>query len=378
MPTITKTFVERAKLPALGETFYRDDALRGFALRCNWGGTKSFILESRIKGRPRRLTIGRYPDMSVLKARAQALKIKSIIAHGGDPTIERERGRNEPTFADLADRYINEHAKQHKASWARDVSRIEAHFARWKTRKLSDISAGDVVKVQNEIATRHGKVASNRALTLLRSIFNKAIDWNTFTGSNPVRVEFFTEKARRRFLKPEELQRVNQALVDEPNQYWRAYFPLAMLLGTRKNELLSARWNRIDLTAKTFELPSTKSGQPLLLPVPGAAMQILESLPSRGTSEWVFPGEGKTGHLVEPKKAWDRIRERASVQDVTIHDLRRTLGSWLAAQGFSLPMIGAALNHSSPTSTAIYARMQLDPVRAMLEQNAAAMFGPAK
>ena len=106
-------------------------------------------------------------------------------------------------------------------------------------------------------------------------------------------------------------------------------------------------------------------------------MAILEALPSRGASEWVFPSYGKTGHLVGPGQAWSRIRTRAGVPDVRIHDLRRSLGSWLAGAGFSLPMIGKALNHTNPSSTAIYARLDLDPVRRMLEVNAAAMFGPS-
>jgi integrase len=86
---------------------------------------------------------------------------------------------------------------------------------------------------------------------------------------------------------------------------------------------------------------------------------------------------GRTGHITEPKSAWHRVRERAGVPDVRIHDLRRTLGSWLAQQGFRLPMIGAALNHASPASTAVYARLALGPVRAMLEANAELMLKAA-
>jgi integrase len=102
---------------------------------------------------------------------------------------------------------------------------------------------------------------------------------------------------------------------------------------------------------------------------------ILSSLASRNESDFVFPGSGATRHVAEPKTAWYRIRERASVSDVRIHDLRRTLGSWLAVQGFSLPLIGRALNHRSVSTTQIYARLDLDPVRTALERNAKLMFG---
>jgi integrase len=166
-------------------------------------------------------------------------------------------------------------------------------------------------------------------------------------------------------------------LTHEPNEYWRAYFPLSLLLGTRRSELLSARWADMDLEQQTWRIPETKAGRSHLLPLPEAAVGILASLPSRGSSEWVFPGRGSTGHLAEPKKAWQRIREAAGVPDVRIHDLRRTLGSWLAGQGYSLPLIGRALNHTNPSTTAVYARLDLDPVREALERNARLMFAPA-
>lgn len=184
----------------------------------------------------------------------------------------------------------------------------------------------------------------------------------------------FKEKARERFLSPDELVRVNDALLAEPEP-WRSYFPLVLLTGTRRMELLTAKWENVDLEQRTLKLTETKNGRSLLRPLPVAVVAILEALPSRGASEWLFPNYGKSGHVTEPKTAWERIRERAKVPDVRIHDLRRTLGSWLAGAGFSLPMIGRALGHRSPSSAAIYARLDLDPVRVMPESNATAMFG---
>jgi integrase len=124
-------------------------------------------------------------------------------------------------------------------------------------------------------------------------------------------------------------------------------------------------------------LPETKAGRPHLLPLP--AIAILETVPSRGNGEWVFPSDSASGHIVEPAKAWQRIRKRAGVPDVRIHDLRHTLASWLVAQGFNLPLIGRALNHSQVSTTERYAHIALDPVRVALEQTAALMMrGPAE
>ena len=246
------------------------------------------------------------------------------------------------------------------------------------------ITAADVVALQKEISTRRGarkggKIAANRAMALLRAMFNLAIEWGLFSGANPATAaKAFPEVKRERFLNADELARVNQALIDEPDDHWRAYFPLLLMLGTRRSELLSARWADIDLKERTWRLPMTKAGRPLTLPLPAPAVAILEALPSHGASEWVFPGSAATGHLVEVKSAWSRIRKTAGVPDVTVHDLRRTLGSWLAGAGFSLPMIGKALGHTRASSTEVYARLQLDPIRAMLAANADLMFGASK
>ena len=311
--------------------------------------------------------------MSVAKARGLALKMKGSMADGVDPAAAETEA---VTFAALVARYI-EHAKQHgKKTWRQDEQALALYVPKgWNTRRLSDITRDDVVKLHDHVGKEHGHYAANRLVALLRAMWNRAIDWRVFSGDNPAaRVKLFKEDKRERFLSPDELVRVNEALLAEPEP-WRSYFPLVLLTGTRRMELLTAKWENVDLTARTLKLTDTKNGRTLLLPLPLAAVAILEALPSRGASEWLFPSYGKTGHVTEPKTAWDRIRESAGCGDVRIHDLRRTLGSWLAGAGFSLPMIGRALGHQSPSSTAIYARLDLDPVRVMLEANATAMFG---
>ena len=130
----------------------------------------------------------------------------------------------------------------------------------------------------------------------------------------------------------------------------------------------------------------SKSGRPHLLPLPRAAVQILERLPSRNNSEWLFPGEKTNTSITAPSNAWQRIRKRAGLNGdekvpnsaVRQHDLRRTLGSWLPASGYSLPMIGRALNHANVSTTATYARLDLDPVRRALEDNATMMLAAGK
>jgi integrase len=379
--TLTKIIVERAQPPAAGQVFIRDDQVTGLALRVTAGKVKSFVFEGRVRGRVRRITLGRWPDMTVAGARDAVTKIRGAIIEGQDPADDRQDARHEPTFGDLADDYLADAEARERRSLVEMTKRVDRYLKPWRNRQAGDITPSDVAQLHQEIGAEQGKVVANRvAITLLRAIFNHAIKLKSFKGDNPADViEPFAEQARERFLTPAELERVNYELTREPHPYWRAYFSATLMLGTRKNELLSAKWCDVDLDARTLRLPVTKNGKALLLPVPDAVLNMLRELPSftaRSDEGWIFPSTvSNTGHLADPSKAWQRIRERAGCPDVTIHDLRRSLGSWLASEGHSLLLIGRALGHKSSASTQIYARLALAPLREALERNATLMLG---
>jgi integrase len=374
---LTKDVIERAKLPEAGkkERFIRDDLVRGLGVRITALGEKRFIFEGRIKGRPRRITIGPWPDLNLPMARQRALEIRTAIAQGQDPASDAVEARRELTFSNLWTTYLERHARPHKRSVGRDEYLIGQYIpSGWHSRRLSDLSRTDVARWHAGVGDQHGPYAANRVLALVRTMFNLARTWELFAQPNPAAgIKLFKEHKRERFLNPEEIQRVNTELLDEPDWRWRAWFPLAVMLGTRRGELLSMRWADIDLNQRTWRIPETKTGNAHLLPLPAPVVAILEGLPSRGNSEWTFPGDGASGHLVEAAKAWQRIRARAGVPDVRIHDLRHTLASWPVAGGHNLPLIGKVLNHRQTQTTARYAHLSLDPVRAALEQTAALM-----
>ena len=218
----------------------------------------------------------------------------------------------------------------HKRSWRTDAQRIRDFLGAWRNRRLSDLTAPDVARMHADVAHRSGQVSANRVLTLFRAIVRKARDeWHVMSaGPLPSDgIKPYNEKSRERFLKTDEARRVLLAIEAEPNVYWRAYFRLALILGTRRNELLAVRWADVDVEAERLTLIETKTGEPRGVPLPEAALSILAELPRE--SEFVFPGIGASGHLVEPKKAWRRICATARVNGVTVHDLRRTLGSWI-------------------------------------------------
>ena len=278
----------------------------------NWGGTKSFIVEGRVNGRVRRITLGKHPVMSVAKARAAALKMKGDMADGIDPTTAVET--EAITFAALVADYID-HAKKHgKKTWAQDESAVKLYIPKgWNTRRLSDISRDDVVKLHGHVGEHHGKYASNRLVALVRAMFNFAIDeLKTFKGDKPAaRVTLFKEKARERLLSPDEL--VASTMLCSPNPSRGAHLPVGPANREARHGAADREvGERRSRGQRTLELaPETKNGRSLLLPLPVAAVAILEALPSRGAGQWLFPSYGKSGHVTEPKTAWERIREHA-------------------------------------------------------------------
>ena len=195
-----------------------------------------------------------------------------------------------------------------------------------------------------------------------------------YSGENPaVGIEPFPAEKRDRFVQPHELPQLFEALREEPSPYMKTAFLVALLTGARRGEVLAMRWEDLDLAQALWRIPQTKANHPHYLPLPQSVVAMLQALPRLHESPYVFPGRDGHHHLVNIAKAWMRVRARAGLTDVRLHDLQRTLGSWLVAHGASLPLIGKALDHSQVATTAIYARLQLDPVRVALESNAQRM-----
>ena len=168
-------------------------------------------------------------------------------------------------------------------------------------------------------------------------------------------------------------------MAEEPNDTIRDYFLLALLTGARRANVLAMRWAEVNLAEGLWRIPRTKNGDPQNVTLSPEAVTILQirKKTAEEDAEFVFPGTGASGHLVEPKKGWARVLERADITDLRIHDLRRTLGSWQAKTGASLTIIGKSLNHKNMATTAIYARLDLDPVRQSVNTATTAMLEAA-
>lgn len=369
---LTKRAIDQAQHPVSGQVFLRDDELRGFAVRIT-PGSKSFIVEREIHGRVRRLTLGRYGVLTVEQARDKAREKIGEIAAGKDPVEEQRQRRKTITFGDLEKLYKERHAV-HKKSAIDDIGMLKKWLSDWRPRRLNTITRADVTTKHAEIGAAGHTTRANRMVALVRTMFNLAFDWGHHPGPNPAsRIKFFKEVKRDRFVKPDELPRLWKALQNEPNPYVRGAFFIGLLTGARRSEVLGMQWEDLDLERGTWRIPDTKAGRPHTLPLPRLVVDELLKLPRLDGNPYVFCGRWGRKNLNNVSKPWLRIRKEAGLDDVRLHDLRRTLGSWLVAAGASLPLIGKALNHSQPATTAIYARLQLDPVREALEANAERM-----
>jgi integrase len=342
-------------------------------------GAKSFKVYRKFNEKPIRVTLGKYPEVTVEQARNKAQKIITEMLKGKNPNKEKRKLREETTLEELFFLYMDRHSKINNKTWKsdeRDVPRFLGHLFH---RKLSAISKHDIQIVHEKIRQENGLYQANRLLDRIKSIYNKAIEWG-WEGMNPAQgVKKFKEKSRDRFLHPDELPRFFESLDAEPNDTIRDYIYVSLFTGARKSNVLAMRWEEIHFERREWIVPETKNGEPLRIHLVETVIDLLKNrLAQYGKGKWVFEGPGRTGHLMEPKAGWKRILERAGIKDLRLHDLRRTLGSWQAATGANSFMIGRSLGHKSSQSTAVYARLNIDPVRESVEKATQAMLQTLK
>jgi integrase len=253
-----------------------------------------------------------------------------------------------------------------------------AYLKPWAGRRLSAIKKSDVQARHAKIGSENGIYSANRMLALLRAMFNQA-DEIGYRGDNPAAgVKMFKEQSRDRFLQPAELQAFFAALEAEAPLF-RDFFLIALLTGARRSNVQAMAWADLDLAAGYWRIPQTKGGMAVVVPLVAPAVEILRArYEARNGNPYVFPGRKHGTCLQEPKTAWGRIVKRAGLVDLRPHDLRRSLGSWMAGQNVSLTIIGKVLGHKSSAATMIYSRVALDPQRAAMDAATASMLQAGK
>ena len=381
----TKRTLETLPIPKEKRAVWHDANTRGLGLLVQPTGHKSFFWFRKVNGAPTWQTIGAFPDLSVEQARSSADQFNSDIAewkrknYEGPSPFKRQDGF---TLGSAFEKYMyvyrtkgmsEKRGPAPEKSLYDSQSWFDHYLKRLEKRKLDSIRRDDVKELHDDITEKHGPVVANRVVGLLRRVINFTIREELWHGQNPAEtIRLNPENSRERFLMPDEMVRVQKALDKEANADLRDFVHLSLYVGQRKKNLLRMRWSEINQSVtgeNIWIIPTTKNGEPHIVPLLPEAMKVLQERKRRadGLSPWVFPSKtSKSGHFVDMKRGWTRLRKDAKIPDVHIHDLRRTLGSWMAGGGASLPIIQRALGHETLAATQIYARLDLAPVRAQM------------
>lgn len=378
----TKSALESIPIPDAGRVEYHDGRTAGLQVRVTQSGVKTFSVYKRVKGgAPQRITLGRFPDLTVEQARKQAIAVLAEIAAGGNPADVKRAHKAELSFAELFNIYLERHAKVRKKTADEDEQRYQQYLARnLGAKKVSTIDRFVIAAIHDNITRSGHPVVANRVLALLSSVFGRGLEYGVVKINPCTGIRRNREASRDRFLQSDELPRFFAALEQEQNAIARDYFKMSLYTGARRENVSSMKWAEVNLNEGVWRIPNTKNGTPQNIPLPVEAIELLEIRKSQALpgATYVFPSEGsKSGHLVEPYKAWCRILSCAGITDLRIHDLRRTLGSWQAKTGASLSVIGKSLNHKSTQTTATYARLDLDPVRESMQRATQAIIAAA-
>ena len=365
----------RLPVPDKGRVYHYDEKTAGLCLCITHAATLTFYVYRKIHGRPERIRLGKYPDVSISSARDAAAELSGEIAKGRDPAAERQALRESPTLEALFDHWWRTHSKPHKKTWADDERIFKKYLGKYKGRRIAKITKADVQRWHAAIGDKHGPYQANRVKALLSAMYGAAADLG-HDGTNPCNgVKKFREESRERFLQPDEMRVFFETLkTEEP--LWRDFFLLLLFTGARRSNVAAMRWDQLDLNAAAWYLPgeNMKAGESIVVVLPEPAQAVLRGrLEASDGSPWVFSADGKEGHIVDPRKAWARVVKRAAIDNLRMHDLRRSLGSWQAAMGASLQIIGKSLGHRDQKATQVYSRLQLDPVRQSVEGAVAAM-----
>lgn len=379
-PRLTARKVEALR-PHAKQYEVRDGEVTGLLLRVQPSGAKRWGFRARQEGRQRYIPLGGFPDLSLEAARRRAREVRVRLDKGERPADERTQRRQAPTLGELWSEYeVREVAKKAPSSQRNDKSRWKRHLKHLASRKAVDVSKSEVGRLLSRIASACGPFEANRTLALVRRLYGWALTEGLIDGENPAASAKPRREQPRQFsLDAAARKRLVSAIVqatDDP--LWQGYFLLLLLTGCRRTELLSARWEwvHLDYTPPVIALPAahTKQGQEHYVTLSSLAVQIVEQLPSRDASTWLFPSEtARTGHRVEPKAVWDKIRTRAGLPEMRVHDLRHAVGSALGDAGTSAYVIQKALGHQQAATTSRYVHPHLAPVHTALEQHGASI-----
>ncbi|HSW69775.1 MAG TPA: integrase family protein [Gammaproteobacteria bacterium] len=333
---LTKGFIDKKAIAPTNkdQAFYRDDELKGFALRVTSSGVKSFVVETVIGNKVRRMTIGRYGKLTAEEARIEAKKILGKIAAGGDPVADKKQARAKSvTLKEVFEEYLKTR-KALKLTTVFDYQRVmKEAFSTWLYKPLLDIN-------KDMVARRHSKLGessharANLAMRVLRALFNFAMtqyedsQGRSLITDNPVKRlsqtrAWYRVERRQSFIKAHELVLWHEGVQKLENKTLRDYLLLLVFTGLRRQEAATLKWNQVDFKQKTLTIIDTKNHEPHTLPISDYLYDLLMQRKNIATTEYVFPSSGVGGYIVEPRKQMEKVIQHSGISFI-IHDLRRT------------------------------------------------------
>jgi integrase len=337
---ITKLAVDKLAIPVsetpnkTAQKRYYDETLKGFGVRVTSGGTKAFFIEKLIHGKLRRITLGHSPALTVEQARKEAHKLLGKIATGIDPIIERKEIKaKQITLQELFDDYLETRKSLSKITLDDYKRVINESFDDWKNKPICSITR-DMVAERHTKLGENSHARANLSMRVLRALYNFAIakhednKGNTLIIDNPVKRlsqtrAWFRVDRRQTHIKAHQLAAWFAELIKIENKTIRDYLFILLFTGLRRNDAETLKWEQVDLKSKILTFPDPKNHQHHELPIPTFLLTILKERKKLARNEFVFPGNGESGHLVEPRKQMEKIIQHSKVK-FTPHDLRRT------------------------------------------------------
>ena len=368
---LTKRVIDKARYERHGGADYRwDTEVTGFGLRLYPSGKKSFVVTYRVRGKQRFMTLGPYGVLTLHQARFKSREILARARLGEDPSGQRLEERRAPSMKDLAVRYMKEHAlvykkpktaKTDQRTWDRLI------LKRLGRRKVKDVTREEIASLHSSLSQTPGM--ANQTLGILSKAFNLSEVWGwRREGSNPCRhVQRFRTRKRERFLSEHELARLSEVLAEAERLHGEspqviAAVRLLILTGCRVSEILKLRWKDVDFERRCLHLPDSKTG-PKTVYLNAPALEVLAGIERLDGNAFVLPGRLPGQPLASLRSSWERLRQRAGLEEVRVHDLRHSYASFGVGLGLPLQQVGKLLGHSQISTTERYAHLADDPIR---------------
>jgi integrase len=371
---LTKTYVEKLPYTEKGQQYYQDAELKGFGVAVAMQ-SKTYFAQRDIFGKTVRVTIGKHGVFTTEEAREEARQLLARMAKGENPnTTKKELLQKRLTFAEALEQYRKGRKQLSQTIHYRLDCLKTMYLPDWQLVQLHEISKEMVFKRHLKIGEKHGKTQANTVFQLVRAIYNFAMQGHDHLPPNPVTAlssakAWYKETRRRSVIKPHQIKPWYDTVMLLDNSTIRDYLRLLLFTGMRRIEAMELRWENVDFAERMLTVPHTKNTEPLDLPLSDYVFALLQERTKRtGKSPFVFPGDGKTGHLVEPKNSVKKIAEDSGVPFM-LHDLRRTFTT--IAESLDIPAyaIKGLINHKSGSDiTASYIIMTPDRLREPMQK----------